>query len=204
MQKCKASRAELSPLSNSFSSVFSLKRGIWGQPSFPRMTFGTWIGSGSRPCWSAMSRPGGGLPAIGREIRSSRGQFPIPGSRRPLGSPAPASTLRWPVGSSAVDIPGAKSLGPDPPVVPVARAAPRGRQGALPIGLRLAVHRLGPHLLRPKEACQARGSGRARNGQDEDQSEAGGKHRVQHRRSSASGTDPDTQGLARGLDREGA
>ena len=41
----------------------------------------------------------------------------------------------------------------------------------------------------PKEACQATGLGRVRNGQDEseDQSGAGGKHRVQHRRSSASG-----------------
>ncbi len=41
----------------------------------------------------------------------------------------------------------------------------------------VAVHRFGPLLLRPKEACQATGLGRVRNGmgQDEDQSGAGGK-----------------------------
>src|SRR5208283_1108451 len=55
--------------------------------------------------------------------------------------------------------------------------------------LREAVHRFGPLLLRPKETCQVTGLGRVRNGQGqgEDQSGAGGKHLVQHRRSSASG-----------------
>ena len=59
----------------------------------------------------------------------------------------------------------------------------------------VAVHQLGPLLLRPKEACPAMGLGRVRNGQsqDEDQNGAGGKHRTQHRRSSASrGRDPYT------------
>ena len=64
--------------------------------------FGTWIGSGSRPSWLAMSRPGDGLHAIGRGTRSSRGRFPTPGSRRPVGSPVPASMSRWLVDSSAV------------------------------------------------------------------------------------------------------
>src|SRR5208337_2223014 len=63
-------------------------------------------------------------------------------------------------------------------VVPIARAAPRARQRALTTGLRVAVHHLGPLLLRPKEACRATGLGRVRNGQNEDQSGAGGKHRV--------------------------
>ncbi len=56
--------------------------------------------------------------------------------------------------------------GLDPPVVAIARAAPRARQGALPTGLHVAVHHLGPLLLRSKEACQATGLGRVRNGQD--------------------------------------
>ncbi len=70
----------------------------------------------------------------------------------------------------------------------------------------VAVHHLGPLLLCPKEACQAMGLGRVRNGQsqDEDQGGAGGKHRVQHRRSSASGARSIHSCLARGLGREGA
>ena len=47
-----------------------------------------------------MSRPGDGLPAIGRETRSSRGRSPMPGLRRPVGSPGPVSRSRWPIGSS--------------------------------------------------------------------------------------------------------
>src|SRR5208337_3103495 len=102
-----------------------------------------------------MSRPGGGLPAIDREIRSSKGRFPMPGSRRPVGSPVPVSTLRWPVGSSAVDTDG-QTDGAWNAIVPIARAAPRARQGALPTGLRVAVHYLGPLLLRPKEVWNRR------------------------------------------------
>ncbi len=63
-----------------------------------------------------------------------------------------------------------------------------------------------PTLLRPKEACQATGLGRVRNGQDQDEvpSGAGVKHRVQHRRSSASGAGSIHSCLARCLGREGA
>src|SRR5271157_988749 len=61
-----------------------------------------------------------------------------------------------------------------------------------PFSLFVAVHHLGPLLLRPKEACQSTGRGRARSGQDKDQRNAGGKYRVQHRSSSASGRDPYT------------
>ena len=46
---------------------------------------------------------GDGLPAIGRETRSSRGRFPMPGLRRPVGSPGPVSKLRWRFGSSVAD-----------------------------------------------------------------------------------------------------
>ncbi len=83
----------------------------------------------------------------------------------------------------------------------IARAAPR----AFLTGLRVTVHQLGPLLLRPKEACQAMGLGHARNGQDENQGSAGGKHRVQHRRSSASvGARRSMQSsLARARGREG-
>jgi|SRR5271157_648418 len=102
----------------------------------------------------------------------------MPGSRRPVGFPGRASALRWPVGSSAVDTDGRTDGGLETAVVPIARAAPRARQGALPTGLRVAVHHLGPLLLGPKEARQATGPGRVRNGQDEDESGAGGKHRV--------------------------
>jgi len=45
VRTCKEIRAELPPLSNPYSSVFSLKRGIWGLPSLVRMRFGIWIGS---------------------------------------------------------------------------------------------------------------------------------------------------------------
>jgi hypothetical protein len=74
----------------------------------------------------------------------------MPGLRRPVGSPDRASTSRWPVGSSAVDTDG-RTDGGLTAVVPIARAAPRARQGALPKGLLVAVHHLGPLLLRPKE-----------------------------------------------------
>jgi len=54
------------------------------------------------------------------------------------------------------------------------------RQGALPTGLRVAVHHLGPFLLGPKETRQAMtGLRRARNGKDKEQSGTSGKHRVQ-------------------------
>ena len=58
-------------------------------------------------------------------------------------------------------------------VFPIARAAPRARQGALLTGLRVAVHQLGPLLLCPKETCQVTGLGRARNGQDQNEDQRG-------------------------------
>jgi len=79
------------------------------------------------------------------------------------------------------------------------------RDSVVICGRIVTVYRVGPLLLRPKEACQAMGLGRVRNGQgqDEDQSGAGGKHRVQHRHSSASGARSRHSCLARDLDREG-
>ena len=88
-----------------------------------------------------------------------------------------------------------------PPTRTRVRAAPRARQGALPTGLRVAVRHLGPLLLRPKRGVPGNGPRPGRNGQDEDQSGADGKHRVQHRRSSASGARSIHSCLARGLGR---
>ena len=52
----------------------------------------------------------------------------------------------------------AEPMGSGPAVVPIARAAPRARQGALPMGLRVAVHHLGPLLLRSKRGVSGDGT----------------------------------------------
>src|SRR5208283_3355651 len=65
--------------------------------------FGIRIDSDSRPIGLEISRVGDGLLAIGRETRSSRGRFLIPGLRRPVGSPGPVSGSRWPSGFSVAD-----------------------------------------------------------------------------------------------------
>ena len=66
-----------------------------------------------------MFQAGDGLHDIGREIRSSRGRFRLLGSRRPVGSPVPASMSRWLIdsigagsGSNAVGIVGACRMSP--------------------------------------------------------------------------------------------
>jgi hypothetical protein len=81
-------------------------------------TFGISTNSDSRPRRLEFSRLGDGLPAIGRETRSSKGRFPMPGLRRPLGSREPVSRLLWPVGFSVV--------ASDRPTVGAWMTSPRG------------------------------------------------------------------------------
>ncbi len=76
------------------------------------------------------------------------------------------------------------------------------RDGVVICGRIVTVYRVGPLLLRPKEACQAMGLGRVRNGQDEGQGGAGGKNRVQHRHFSTSGARSTHSCLAQDLGRE--
>ena len=52
-----------------------------------------WTNSGSRPEMIGNLEVRDGLPAIGRETRSSRGRFPMPGLHPPVGSPRPVSRL---------------------------------------------------------------------------------------------------------------
>ena len=120
-----------------------------GPPPLPKNEFGIWIGSGSRLSLLAMFRAGDGLHDIGREIRSSGADslcLDCVGLSAPRIGPPRRDGLSVPLRS----IPTAEPMGAWTAVAPIARAA-RARQGALPKGLLVAVHHLGPLLLRPKE-----------------------------------------------------